>query len=385
MVSLMDKLRTQMRWIMIAIVVAFLVSTFLMYESGSRRGGTSSSGQMGDYAVADVNGKRLMRSTLEQRMVRYVEEQGIRELVSTDMPLIYQSVLNQYAMEQQMLQEVKDSGIVISDADAEQAMKDYADQAFPTREAFYQFLQRSGRTIEDYKKDVAQQMAVQQLIQESIGDVTVSEDEAVEFYDSTKSLFFRQPAGFNVSLANFASVSEAAKVRALLLMGKPWESATSGDVVDAAKVINVTTTPTFVPETVFDGYLAPMKSLDLGVVSPVFEIASDDFAVGVKNEAVDEKISSYDEVSADIRALLQQQKERAAMTNFSQGLLGRAQIVIHDPDLFPSQTEEILPVTDVSNAASVTASESADIVSDDATPAPQPSVSQSSDSVPSSN
>ena len=373
-----------MRWIMIAIVVAFLASSFLMYESGSRGGrGTSSSGQMADYPVAEVNGRRLMRSALDQRALRYIEEQGMRELASTDWPFIYQSALNQYAMEQQMAQEVQDSGIVISDADAEQAMKDYADQAFPTREAFYQSLERSGRTIEDYKRDVAQQMAAQQLIQESIGDVTVSEDEAVEFYDSTKSLFFRQPAGFNISLANFASADEAAKVRALLLVGNSWESATSGDVVDPAKVINVTTAPTFIPESVFDGYLAPMKSLDLGVVSPVFEVASNDFAVGVKNEAVDEKISPYDEVSGDIRALLQQQKERAAMTNFSQGLLGRAQIVIHDPDLFPSQTEEILPVTDVTSAestASVTASESADIISDDA-PHVQSSVSQPSDPV----
>ena len=370
-----------MRWIMIAIVVAFLASSFLMYESGSRGGRrTSSPDQMADYPVADVNGQRLMRSALDQRMLQYVEEQGLRELASTDMPFIYQSVLDQYAMQQQLLREVQDSGIVISDADAEQAMKDYADQAFPTREAFYQSIERSGRTIEDYKKDIARQMAIQQLVQESIGAVTVSEDEAVEFYDSAKSLFFRQPAGFNISLANFASADEAAKVRALLLVGNSWESATSGDVVDPAKVINVTTAPTFVPETVFDGYLAPMKSLDLGVVSPVFEVASNDFAVGVKNEAVDEKISPYDEVSGDIRALLQQQKERAAMTDFSQGLLGRAQIVIHDHDLFPSRTEEILPVTDVPSAETTTGAESpasADAVSEDAPPAdPQPPLSQ---------
>jgi hypothetical protein len=346
MVVLMDKLRTQMRWIMIVIVIAFLVSTFLMYESGSRRGGVSSSGQMEDYAVADVNGRRLMRSALEQRVRQYVEEQGTRELESTDLPFIYQSALNQYAMEQQMAQEVQDSGIVISDADAEQAMKNYADQAFPTREAFYQFLDRSGRKVEDYKKDIARQMASQRLIEESIGIVTVSEDEAVEFYDSTKNLFFRQPSGFNISLATFASEDEAVKVRNSLLEGDLWESATSGDVVDAAKVIDITTAPVFVPESAFNDYLEPMKSLKLGAVSPVFEISSDDFAVGVKNEAVEEKISPYDEVSADIRVLLQQQKERTALTNFSQGLLGRARIVIHDPDLFPSQTEEVLPVTD---------------------------------------
>jgi hypothetical protein len=336
---------------MVIIVLAFLVSTFLMYESGSRSG-ASSSGQMSDYAVADVNGVRLMRSTLDQRVRQYIEEQGNREILSTDMPFIYQSALDQYVMERQMDQEVKESGIVISDADADQAMKEYADQVFPTREAFYQFLERSGRKVEDYKKNIAQQMANQRLFQESIGAVTVSEDEAAEFYESTKNLFFRQPAGFNIHLGNFASEDEAEKVRNSLLEGTPWESATSGDVVDPAKVINVTTAPMFVPESAFDDYLAPMKSLDLGAVSAVFEVASDDFAVGVKSEAVDEKISPYDEVSADIRMLLQQQKERAAVTNFSQGLLGRARVVIHDPALFPPQTEEVLPVTDVPGVSS---------------------------------
>ncbi|MDR2179827.1 MAG: SurA N-terminal domain-containing protein [Synergistaceae bacterium] len=362
----MDKLRTQMRWIMVVIVVTFLLSTFLMYDSGPRRG-ASSSGQLADYAVADVNGRRLMRSALDQRVRQYIEAQGTRDLASTDLPPIYQSVLEQYAMEQQMTQEVKDSGIVISDADAEQAMKDYADQVFPTREAFYQSLERSGLKVEDYKKNIAQQMASQQLIRESIGVVTVSEDEAIEFYDSTKNLFFRQPAGFNVSLAHFASEDEAEKVRNLLLEGRSWESATSGDVVDASKVINVTTVPMFVPESVFDDYLAPMKSLDLGAVSPVFEVASSDFAVGVKDEAVAEKISPYDEVSGDIRMLLQQQKERTAMTNFSQGLLSRARIVIHDPDLFPPQREnEVLPVSDVPEPASAPTT---DTLSDDATSA----------------
>jgi foldase protein PrsA len=134
-------------------------------------------------------------------------------------------------------------------------------------------------------------------------------------------------------------------------------------VVDVAKVVNITTTPVFVPESAFsDDYLAPMNSLKLGAVSSVFEISSNDFTVGVKNEAVNEKISSYEEVSADIRTLLQQQKERTALTNFSQGLLGRALIVIHDPDIFPSQTEEVLPVTE--DIPSVTET-SADVVSGD--------------------
>lgn len=347
MVDVLSRLRTQMRWIMIIIALTFLLSTFLMYDrGGSRRGGQSSSGGMEDYSVADVNGRKLMRSALDQRVRQYIEQYGQREIASTDVPHIYQAALNQYAVETQMEQEVKDKGIKVSDAEAEQAMKDYADQAFPTREAFYQSLERSGIKIADYKKNVARQMASQQLIQSSVGTVVISEDEVVQFYDNTKNLFFRQPAGFRVNMGNFASKESAEKVRALLAAGQPWDKATSDDVVASSDVLTVTTEPVFVPDSSFADRLAPMKELKLNEVSPVFEITSDDFAVGVKVEAVEEKITSYDEVSADIRALVQQQKEREAMNAFSEGLLSRAKIVIHDESLFPAKTPEALPVTD---------------------------------------
>jgi hypothetical protein len=347
MIFLMNRLRTQMRWIMLIIVLAFLLSTFLMYDSGTRSGG-SSSDQMKDYVVADVNGRRLMRSELEEQVRRYLEEMGSRELESTDQPFVYRAALDRYTMEAQMAQEVQDSGIIISDADAEQAMKDYADQYFPTREAFYQFLERSGTKVEDYKRSIAQQMANQQLILESIGTIEVSEDETVQFYENMKNIFFRSPGGFNVNLANFASRDEADQVRALLLDGEPWETATSGDLAASLQTLRATT-GLFVPDSAFDGYLSPMKPLKVGAVSPVFEVASGDFAVGVKNEAVAEKTTTYEEVSADLRALLQQQKEREAITTFNQGLLSRAQVVIHDPGLFPSASAqgEILPVTEV--------------------------------------
>ncbi|MDR2175252.1 MAG: SurA N-terminal domain-containing protein [Synergistaceae bacterium] len=347
----MNRLRTQMRWIMLIIVLAFLLSTFLMYDSGGSRGGSE---RREDYAVAEVNGKRLMRSELEQRVLLLLEQYGSASLASVDMPYIYKSALDQYAMELQMAQDVRDSGIVISDAEAEQAMKRYADSAFPTREAFYQYLERSGIKVSDYKADIARQMAGERLMMDAVGGTAVSEDEVKAFYDSMKDLFFRRPAGFMVSFASFASRDEAEKVRNLLVEGKPWNEATSADVVDPAKVLRVTSEPTFVSEAGFDGMFAPMKSDDIGAVSAVFELASDDFAVGVKTEKVEEKVSSYDEVSADIRALVRQQKEREALNAFSRKLLGKAKIVVLDSSLFPSGTPgaEVLPVTPDADAKS---------------------------------
>jgi foldase protein PrsA len=319
-----------MRWIMVVIVVAFLLSTFWMYDFGSN----SSSGGGGDYAVADINGRRLMRSALEGRVLNFIEDSGNRELSSADMPFVYQTVLDQYAIELQIAQEVRDSGILISDAEADQAVKEYADRVFPTREAFYQSLERAGIKIDDYRQSVAQQIATQRLLQESVEVPVISEDEAVAFYDGVKTFFFRQAPGFMVDLASFSSRDEAERVRGALLEGKPWKEAT--DDAEPARIIEITASPVFIPASAFDSYLSPMKSEDLGAVSVVFETASDDFAVGVKREEVAEKIAPYDEVSADIHAILRQQKEREALEAFSQRMLGRANIVIHDASLFPA-------------------------------------------------
>jgi hypothetical protein len=363
MIALMNRLRTQMRWIMLVIVLAFLLSTFLMYEPSSRGGG-SSSDRREDYPVAEVNGKRLMRSDLERRVLLLLEQYGTGSLASADMPYIYQSALEQYVMESQMAQDIRDSGITVSDAEAEQAMKQYADSAFPTREAFYQYLERSGVKVSDYKADIARQMAGDRLMRNAIGDVTVSEDEAAAFYDSVKDLFFRRPAGFMANFASFASRDEAERVRNLLLEGKPWNEATSADAADAAnpeRALRITSEPTFISDSAFDGAFAPMKSDDIGVVSAVFELASNDFAVGVKTEAVKETVSSYDEVSADIRAIVQRQKEREALNTFTQNLLGRAKVTVLDPSLFPApNTGEVLPV-------SASDADSADIENADAT------------------
>ena len=75
-----------------------------------------------------------------------------------------------------------------------------------------------------------------------------------------------------------------------------------------------------------------MKSLDVGQVSPVLELSSSDFAVGLKSEKVAERTTPYEEVSADIRMLLRQQKERQSFEDFEKSLMEK--VVIHDASLF---------------------------------------------------
>ena len=368
MFGMLKNLRTHMKWIMIIIVVTFLLSTFLMYEGRSGRRGPSRSadGTMTDYEVAAVGGRPLMRSELENRLRAYLENSGLRNAASLDMPAVYQAVLDQYVLEQQLENEVRKADIAISDADAEQAMKAYADSAFPTREAFYAALERQGISSAEYKKNLARQLAVQQLLHVAVGDVTVSEDEAVKFYDSIKDQLFRTPAGVNLQVARFGASADAEALRASLQAGTDWAQATSGDALASMDVLSVTREPLFLPESAFTGALAELASLDVGAVSPVFSATSGDFSVAVKTELVSESIRPYEDVSSDVRAFLRSQEERRKLNDYEADLMAKAEVVIYDASLFPASADAAAASPDLQPASMDAAASSDQPASDDA-------------------
>ena len=338
MVEMMNKLRSRMRWIMIVIVVAFLLSTFLMYEGRRGRRGPrrDADGRMEDYEVAEINGRALMRSELENRLRAYLESYGQRNMASLDLSSLYQSILDRYVLESQMAREAAALGVEVSDAEADRAMKSYADEFYPTREAFYQALNQSGLTVDAYKRSLARQMANERLLRMAVGEVTVSEDEAVSFYDTMKELLYRRPEGFMVHLATFVTSQDAEALRKRLDGGASWDLAVSGDAVSSQDLANVTREPIFLSAaSLAAGALSPLDSLDVGQVSPVFSVSSGDFTVGLKMERVSESVSPYDDVSSDIRLLLRQQQERQSLAEYEASLMAKAQVVILDPELFP--------------------------------------------------
>ena len=378
---MLNFLRKQMKWVMAIIVVAFLLSTFLMYEGRTTRRtpGRNPDGSMTDYEVAQINGRSLMRSELENRLRNYLSTYSTRSAESLDMPAIYQAVLDQAVLESQMAKEVEALGIKVSDADAEQAMKSYADQYYPTRETFYQALANNGIKVEDYKRSLANQMANDQLLRMAVGIVLISEDKATEFYDTMKTLLYTTPEGYNLHMADFKTESDAEFMRAKLEAGESWADIASSDVLASHDVINVTRKPVFLPATAFStGSLSVLASLDVGKVSPVFSVSSEDFAVAIKTEHVDASVEPYSEVSGDIKSLLTGQEERKKLEDYQKYLLGKAQIVINDQELFarPAVSEDKAPaVEDVIPELAETAPVSAEPKNEtEAKPAEAPAV-----------
>ena len=334
---MMNFLRKQMKWVMAIIVVAFLLSTFLMYEGrGTRRTPTrNADGTMSDYEVAQINGRSLMRSELETRLRNYLSNYSSRTTASLDMAALYQTVLDQAVLDSQLAKEVEEQGIRISDAEADMAMKNYADTYYPTRETFYQVLAQSGIKVDDYKKTLARQMAVDTLLQNAIGNIEISEDRAVEFYDTMKGLIYSTPEGFMIHMADFNNNAAAETFRTRIVNGESWDVIASNDDIPSADVINITRAPVFLPSSSFTtGTLTALNSVDISEPTPVFEVASEDYAVAIKASHVDESVRPYEEVSADIKTLLTQQEQRKRLSDYEEELKSKANLVINDKDLF---------------------------------------------------
>lgn len=348
---MLNFLRKQMKLVMAIVVVAFLLSTFLMYEGrGTRRTpGRNPDGSISDYEVAQINGKSLMRSELERHLRDYLSTYSSRNVASLDMAAIYQTVLDQVILDSQLAKEVEEKGIRVSDAEADRAMKDYADRYYPTRETFYQALANSGVKVEDYKKSLVRQMATEQLVRSEIGEVVVSEDQALSFYDTMKNLLYSRPEGYNIHMADFRTSADAEFMHSKLVAGEAWAEIVSKDELASKDVINVTRTPVFLPTSAFaTGALSVLASLDVGTPSDVFSVGSADFAVALKTEHVEASVSPYAEVSGDIKGLLGQQEERRRLTEFQTALRNRAQVVINDQELFtsPVVSEEKTPAVE---------------------------------------
>ena len=349
---MMKFLRTQMKWIMALIVIAFLLSTFFMYEGRTTRRtpGRNADGSMSDYEVANINGRSLMRSELEQRLRNYLSNYGSRSAESLDMPAIYKAVLDEAVLESQLTKELDESGIRVSDAEAEQAMKDYADRYYATRETFYQALANSGIKVDDYKRQLARQIATEQLFRNAIGEVVISEDQAAQFYDTMKTLIYSRPEGFMVHMSDFNNNEAAEDFRAKLLAGESWDVIVSSDVLASKDLINITRAPVFLPVSAMQsGTLSVMASVDVGQPSEVFSVSSSDFAVGLKTSHVDASVSPYEEVSADIKNMLTNQEQRKRLSDYEASLRNKAQLVINDQELFTSpavsvdETPSIIP------------------------------------------
>lgn len=326
---LMNKLRTQVKWIMAAIVVVFVLSIFLMYGPGGGRGTGSK-----DYAVAEVDGNRIMRSQIESGLAEMAEQAQNTEITSEDLPLLRQNVLDSITIEAALKKEAKEKNIKVTDEEVQKIITQIESQ-FPTKEAFMQYMEQSGINEKKMKEDITARLAQQKVLESVAGNVVVSDDEVLKFYESTKDLFFRRPAGYNVNFASFGTKEQAQKARAQLVAGAQWDKVLEGLSSD---VRNSTPyeKPTFVAEKDLTGEMKVLLNLPVGKPSPVLSVTSEDILLVMKRSKSPERVLAFSEVKGEIQKMLKAQREREMQQKFFQELKGKTPVKILDASIFPA-------------------------------------------------
>ena len=329
---LMNKLRTQVKWIMAAIVVIFVLSIFLMYGPGGGRGTGSK-----DYAVAEVDGKKVMRSQIEKGLAELAEQAQNAQVTSEDLPMMRQTVLDSLVIESALHKEAKEKDIKVTDEEVQKIITQIESQ-FATKEAFMQYMQQSGIDEKQMKQDIENRLAQQKVLEGVVSGVVVSDDEISKFYDSTKDLFFRRPAGYNVNFASFATKEQAQGARSKILAGQKWDQvmeAVSKDVKNST----VYEKPTFVAEKDLTGPMKVLLDLPIGKVSPLISVTSEDVLLVLKRSKSPERVLSLGEVKSEIGKMLNSQKERELQQKFFQDLKAKTPVKILDPSIFPAPKE----------------------------------------------
>ncbi|MCL1941396.1 MAG: peptidylprolyl isomerase, partial [Synergistaceae bacterium] len=329
---MLKHLRTHMRWIMIAIVLAFLLSTFLMYDSGrSRRGpAPDADGRVQDYAVASINGRDLMRSELEIMVRNYVQQSNIRELTSADIPYLFQAALDNAVFQTELNKEVEARNPDVSEQEINLQINSMADR-FPTRETFYQSMERSGVKMDDLRRDVRRQIATEKTVSGLLTVEVISDDALRSFYDVMKTFAFRVPKGFTFDIIELSEDKTALDLREKIAADSGgWLETISGHP-RSSDVIRKTDEPVFFSEAALseDKKLSYMISLEIGETGHVTEVSSSDYMIAVKRENREETVMPFDEVSFDIRMMLEQQQQRNALDKFRNDMITRAVLEIY--------------------------------------------------------
>lgn len=321
-------MRKHTKLIMGVVIAFFMLSIFAGYGMYSRSGG---GGGERDYAVAKINGKKVMRSAVDNTMVRIAEQMRLSEISEADWLNLRQLALDNIAIQSELEKEIKNRKLDITKDEIESAYVNVMD-SYPTREAFKEFLERSGLKEQDIKNDIKNQLQQEKIIQALTSEINVPEEDAREFYEITKSFIYKQDKGFMINIASFRTRETAEKARAEIAAGVNWDAMLeeNKNQLMASTMYN---SPFAMSEQVTEqDSFKILKDYPLNKVSPVLTVTDGEFAIVIKRSETEERILPFEDVSQDVFNSVRSQQSEKLFTD----LRDRAKIEILDASVFPS-------------------------------------------------
>lgn len=321
---------------MIMVVIIFVISLFAMYST--RSGQSSRQGNEGDFPVASIGGEKIMASQIVTGVRNYAEQAGQSDLSPESIAEMRKNILNSIAMQYMLQNEAKTRKIKAPEGEIDMAVKRIENQ-FPTKEAFQQYMEARGIRMKDLREQIGMQLAQRMILEAAAGEVEVTDEEAREFYEQTKDLFFHQPAGFNVMFARFTSDDAAEEARKALVDGTPWDEVVK-KLEDKTTDFTLSNKPAFVTAREFtEGSLKPLNDTPMGKVSDALALSATDVVVLIKEKKMNARVIPFEEAKDDVKAMITDQKKKDRQNKYLEELMGQANIQILKQDFFEVPAE----------------------------------------------
>ena len=249
---------------------------------------------------------------------------------------LYAEIKNDLIIRKLLDSAVADAGIVIDQAKIDETMEEIR-QTVPEGQTVEGILEARGENIDAFKKDLAHDLAAQELIdRQTAGVAEVSEEEAKEFYDSNPEQFIKPE---NVTASHILITvedddSDETKAEKKAKLEKIREDIIAGTITFADAAIANSDCP-----SAPDG--GELGTFGVGQMVPEFEVAAFSQEVGEVGSIIETefgyhiiKVSdhqeegpvSFDEVETQLIAYLTNQKKQAAVSDYIAGLRDSATI-----------------------------------------------------------
>ena len=318
-------LRTQIKWILGMFIVIFTASIGFMYGTGGSSGGSRS----GDFVVAKVNGDEIRISTFQQQVRAFVERNNIRDLKDDQIPQLYKTVLDDMVANRAVINEVVRLKLNAPLEDVNAQYKQLESQ-YVTKEQFMQVLRQEGKTVDQFKAEIARELAIKKMLADAAGGAVATPEEVQKLYDTLKPQF-TTPAGVEIDFAQFKTQESADKFIASVKADPDWNKATEAagaDVVQSSKDQH-----DLITEAQMVGNLAPIAGLKDGDITSI-KLTDDAFLAVRRNKAVEETVKPLSEVEELLKSMILQGKRAELQQKFIKELTDKMKVEIVAEDLF---------------------------------------------------
>lgn len=144
--------------------------------------------------LAVVNGKVITREAFQDELEPFLQRMAMsgQKPEGDQLTEIRKNILENLINRELLHQEAQKKGVEPDPKAIEEQFKDLKNR-FPDEAQFQAMLEQLGITTDSLKQQIAQRLMIQQVIEQEVGkDVTITDAEAREFYESNPEMF-QQP------------------------------------------------------------------------------------------------------------------------------------------------------------------------------------------------